>query len=320
MNKMNSVVHFEMPYDDRERMAKFYQKAFGWQTQTLGEEMGNYVLATTTEKNESGPIRPGAINGGFFQRNRDWPAQHPSVVVSVDDIEAAIRRVTEAGGEVLGEPMEIPSVGRYVSFFDTEANRVSMLQPIQKSERKITAKGKIAALVADGFQEEEYFLPKVALQRAGFKVEALSTAREPVEIYSFFSPTGTLDIDKIVGDANVDDYVGVLIPGGAKSPALLSESPAVREFVRDANARGMVIAAMCRGSLLLVKSDVVRGRRITGFNLVDQYPDLALQPEAEAAGATWVNEPVVVEGNLITSPHPDDATAFTKAILSSLGD
>src|SRR5215468_8675003 len=76
MNKMNSVVHFEMPYDDRERMAKFYQKAFGWQTQTLEEEMGNYVLATTTERNESGPISPGTINGGFFQRNPDWPAQH----------------------------------------------------------------------------------------------------------------------------------------------------------------------------------------------------------------------------------------------------
>jgi hypothetical protein len=131
MSKMNSVVHFEMPYDDRERMAKFYQKAFGWQTQMLGEEMGNYVLATTTERNESGPIRPGAINGGFFERNPDWPGQHPSVVVSVDDIAAAIKRVTEAGGKVLGEPVEIPDVGRYVSFFDTEGNRVSMLQPNQ---------------------------------------------------------------------------------------------------------------------------------------------------------------------------------------------
>jgi predicted enzyme related to lactoylglutathione lyase len=130
MSEMNPVVHFEMPYDDRERMAKFYQKAFGWQTQMLGEEMGNYVLATTTERNESGPIKPEAINGGFFQRNPDWPAQHPSVVVSVDDIEIAVRRVTEAGGKVLGEPVDIPDVGRYVSFFDTEGNRVSMLEPV----------------------------------------------------------------------------------------------------------------------------------------------------------------------------------------------
>jgi predicted enzyme related to lactoylglutathione lyase len=65
MSKMNSVVHFEMPYDDRERMAKFYQNVFGWQTQMFGEEMGNYVLATTTETDESGPKKPGAINGGF---------------------------------------------------------------------------------------------------------------------------------------------------------------------------------------------------------------------------------------------------------------
>ena len=68
MGKMNPVVHFEMPYDDRERMAKFYQSAFGWQTQMLGEEMGNYVLATTTETDESGPTKPGAINGGFFPK------------------------------------------------------------------------------------------------------------------------------------------------------------------------------------------------------------------------------------------------------------
>ena len=67
---MNPVVHFEMPYDDRVRMAKFYESAFGWQTQILGEDMGNYVLATTTETDQSGPKRPGAINGGFYARKR----------------------------------------------------------------------------------------------------------------------------------------------------------------------------------------------------------------------------------------------------------
>jgi predicted enzyme related to lactoylglutathione lyase len=72
MSKMDSVVHFEMPYDDRERMAKFYRAAFGWQTRMLGEEVGNYVIATTTETDESGPKKPGAINGGFFARKPDW--------------------------------------------------------------------------------------------------------------------------------------------------------------------------------------------------------------------------------------------------------
>jgi predicted enzyme related to lactoylglutathione lyase len=130
---MNSVVHFEMPYDDPARVAKFYEQAFGWQTQTLGAEMGNYVLATTTETDQSGPKKPGAINGGFFQKKTDWPAQHPSVVIAVDSITVAIENVRQAGGTVLGEPVEIPGVGQYVSFMDTEGNRVSMLQPIPRN-------------------------------------------------------------------------------------------------------------------------------------------------------------------------------------------
>ncbi len=130
---MNPVVHFEMPYDNRERMAKFYESAFGWQTQLLGEEMGNYVLAATTETGESGPKRPGAINGGFYPKNPNWPAQHPSIVIAVDDIKASVKKVTDAGGKVLGEPMEIPGVGQYVSFTDTEGNRVSMLQPLPRN-------------------------------------------------------------------------------------------------------------------------------------------------------------------------------------------
>jgi uncharacterized protein len=127
------VVHFEMPYEDRERMAKFYQAAFGWQMQMLGEEMGNYVLATTTKIDENGrPAVAGAINGGFFPKRPDWPAQYPSVVVAVDDIHAAMKKIAEASGEVLGEPMAIPGVGQYVSFVDTEGNRVSILQPIMR--------------------------------------------------------------------------------------------------------------------------------------------------------------------------------------------
>ena len=130
---MNPVVHFEMPYDDRERMAKFYGSAFGWQSQMLGDDMGNYVIATTTATDEQGPKMRGAINGGFYGRKADWPAQHPSVVIAVDDIREAINKVTAAGGKVLGEPMGIPGVGQYVAFTDTEGNRVSMLQPLPRS-------------------------------------------------------------------------------------------------------------------------------------------------------------------------------------------
>jgi predicted enzyme related to lactoylglutathione lyase len=137
---MNPVVHFEMPYDDRARMAKFYQSAFGWRTQALGEDMGNYVLATTTESGESGPNKPGTINGGFFPKKADWPAQYPSIVIAVDDVKESTRKVIDAGGSVLGEPMQIPGVGQYVSFIDTEGNRVSMLQPAPRARHAPTSK------------------------------------------------------------------------------------------------------------------------------------------------------------------------------------
>jgi predicted enzyme related to lactoylglutathione lyase len=128
--KMNPVVHFEMPAEDRKRMARFYSGVFGWKTDLLGENMGNYVLATTTESDEEGrPKTPGTINGGFYPKSGDMPAQYPSVVIAVDNILEHMKKVEKAGGKVLGEPMEIPGVGSYVSFIDTEGNRVSMLQP-----------------------------------------------------------------------------------------------------------------------------------------------------------------------------------------------
>jgi predicted enzyme related to lactoylglutathione lyase len=131
---MNPVVHFEMPFDNRNRMAKFYEKAFGWKTRMLGAEMFRYVIATTTETANGRPKNPGAINGGFYQRKADWPARHPSVVIAVDDINAAIKHVTAAGDEVLGNPMEISGVGQYVSFMDTEGNRISMLEPNPRNQ------------------------------------------------------------------------------------------------------------------------------------------------------------------------------------------
>jgi uncharacterized protein len=128
--KMFPVVHFEMPAEDRKRMADFYTNVFGWKTQMLGSEMGDYVVATTTESDEKGrPKKPGAINGGFFTKTDDKPAQYPSVVIAVEDIKEHMKKVEKAGGKVLGEPWDIPGVGLYVSFIDTEGNRVSMLQP-----------------------------------------------------------------------------------------------------------------------------------------------------------------------------------------------
>jgi uncharacterized protein len=127
--RMSPVVHFEMPAEDRRRMASFYEHAFGWKTQMLAPDMEDYVLVTTAESDVKPGAPAGAINGGFFPKKPDWPAQYPSIVIAVDDLESAIQRVEKEGGKILGEPMQIPGIGRYISFFDTEGNRVSILQP-----------------------------------------------------------------------------------------------------------------------------------------------------------------------------------------------
>jgi predicted enzyme related to lactoylglutathione lyase len=124
---MDSVVHFEMPYEDRDRAAAFYQKTFGWKPQFMGPEMGDYVVVQTTETDDKGMIKtPGHINGGMFKRNS--PDARPSVVIAVEDIKAATEKI-RAGGGTVDDAMEIPGVGIYASFVDTEGNRLSILQP-----------------------------------------------------------------------------------------------------------------------------------------------------------------------------------------------
>jgi predicted enzyme related to lactoylglutathione lyase len=128
--KKNPVVHFEMPFKDKKRLVAFYSKVFGWQMQQMGADMGEYVLATTTET-ENGMVKtPGNINGGFFKLPDKKEDQIPSVVIAVDDIKAHMKLVEKAGGKVLDKPAMIPGVGWYTSFRDTEGNRVSLLQPV----------------------------------------------------------------------------------------------------------------------------------------------------------------------------------------------
>jgi uncharacterized protein len=127
---MNPVVQFEMPAENRLRMADFYTTIFGWQIQLLGPDTGNYASVLTTETDMTGrPKTAGAINGGFFPKSKENPAKHPSIVIGVDNIKKYINKVKQAGGKVLGDPVRIPEVGLYASFIDTEGNLVSMLQP-----------------------------------------------------------------------------------------------------------------------------------------------------------------------------------------------
>ncbi|HVX48511.1 MAG TPA: VOC family protein [Chitinophagaceae bacterium] len=139
----NPVVHFEMGYFDRERMKTFYATAFGWTMQQMGPEMGDYVVAQTTETDSNGMVKtPGTINGGFYQKTSSPLSHAPSVVIAVQDMQGAIKAITDGGGTILGamdesgnnsmEPQMIPGVGLWISFKDTEGNRVSLLQPLAR--------------------------------------------------------------------------------------------------------------------------------------------------------------------------------------------
>ena len=127
---MNSVVHFEMPAKDKKRTTDFYRKVFGWKMTQLGAEMGDYLLARTTETDEDNMVTtPGHINGGFFGYKDEDGFRQPHLVIAVDNLEESVKKVEEGGGKIIGKPMDIPGIGKYVSFKDTEDNNVGMLQP-----------------------------------------------------------------------------------------------------------------------------------------------------------------------------------------------
>ncbi|SNT10217.1 hypothetical protein SAMN05421640_2282 [Ekhidna lutea] len=129
---MNPVVHFEIPYKNAERAVTFYSKVFGWKYEQLGSDMGDYILLVTAVSDAKPGEVAGAINGGMFPFKEDWPAQYPSIVIAINDINETILMINENGGEVLGDPMPIPGTGLYVSFLDTEGSRLSILQPVFK--------------------------------------------------------------------------------------------------------------------------------------------------------------------------------------------
>jgi uncharacterized protein len=131
---MNPVVHFELPADDHQRANNFYANSFGWQNKNMGADMNNYVTVGTTASDANGrPTTPGAINGGIYTRQPGSPAQHPSLVIAVDDIAAASEKIVANGGKIHGEPYEIPGVGTYVGFQDTEGNNLALLKPLPLS-------------------------------------------------------------------------------------------------------------------------------------------------------------------------------------------
>ncbi len=120
----DSVIHFEIPADDLERAHTFYRDTFGWEINHMPEMQ--YTMVTTTESGERGPVNPGAINGGMFQRTETMTT--PVVTIGVDDIDTAMERISAAGGTAVGDKMQVGEMGWAAYFNDTEGNLIGLWQ------------------------------------------------------------------------------------------------------------------------------------------------------------------------------------------------
>jgi predicted enzyme related to lactoylglutathione lyase len=122
---MDKVVHFEVPFDDKQRAMKFYSSAFGWQLTEMPEM--SYVMAQSVEVDDQHmPKERGAINGGMFPRPKEAP--HPTFYVSVPSVNAAIKKVEAAGGRVVTPHTPIPGMGAYARIADTEGNVIGLFE------------------------------------------------------------------------------------------------------------------------------------------------------------------------------------------------
>lgn len=170
---------------------------------------------------------------------------------------------------------------------------------------------KIAFLTSpEGIERVELTEPWQAVEDAGHTPVLLSTETGQVQTFDHLDKAATFDVDVLVGDASVDDYAALVLPGGVANPdALRTDSGAVA-FVKAFVESGKPVAAICHAPWTLIEADVVRDRNVTSWP--------SLQTDLRNAGASWSDEEVVVDGNLITSRNPDDIPAFNRALLDAV--
>ena len=166
----------------------------------------------------------------------------------------------------------------------------------------------IAFLVAtEGIEQVELTEPWKAVQEAGGTPRLLAPESGEVQAFHHLDKADTFPVDEVVADADPLSYDALVLPGGVANPDALRTDPAAVNFIRAFQESGRTVAAICHAPWALVEADVLRGRTLTSWP--------SLQTDIRNAGGTWVDEEVVVDGNLITSRKPDDLDAFSAAIV-----
>ncbi|MET0525007.1 MAG: type 1 glutamine amidotransferase domain-containing protein [Nocardioides sp.] len=170
---------------------------------------------------------------------------------------------------------------------------------------------KVAFLIAsEGTERVELEDPWGAVEDAGYQPVLLCPEGGEAQLFDHLDKKSTQKVDKTVGEADLDDYAGLVLPGGVANPDNLRMHEDAVEFVREFVASGKPVAAICHAPWTLIEAEVVDGKRLASWP--------SLQTDIRNAGGEWVDDRVVTDGNLITSRKPDDLPAFTNALLEAL--
>lgn len=166
---------------------------------------------------------------------------------------------------------------------------------------------RIAALAADGFEKVELVVPMKALEAAGAEVDVISLRHGNIRGVNLHEPASRVHVNKTIAEANPDDYDGLLLPGGFINPDLLRQSAEAREFVRAFDRAGKPIASLCHGPWVLASAGLLQGRTLTSWP--------GVRDDLVNAGATWLDQEFVRDGNLATSRGPQDLIPFVEGCL-----
>jgi protease I len=181
-----------------------------------------------------------------------------------------------------------------------------MLREILHGNGPLAAR-RIAVLAMDGFELVELVVPANAMRLAGATVDVISIHPGHIRGMNLHEPAMRVGVDRTLDEANPNEYDGLLIPGGFVNPDLLRQSAAARAFVRAFADAGKPIASLCHGPWVLASAGLLRGRRLTSWP--------GLRDDLVNAGATWLDEPLVHDANLVTSRGPQDLKPFCTAII-----
>ncbi|MQA64572.1 MAG: DJ-1/PfpI/YhbO family deglycase/protease [Alphaproteobacteria bacterium] len=176
---------------------------------------------------------------------------------------------------------------------------------------KDVSKGKIAILATDGFGQSELILPLELLRSAGADVEVVSLKPGKIRGWNKDHWDKEIEVDKTLDEAAADDYGLLVLPGGQINPGRLRIEARAVDFVKAFASLDKPIAAICHGPWLLIEAGAVKGRKLTSYR--------SIRMDITNAGGKWVDEEVVVDGNLITSRKPEDIPAFIERVCEAAG-